>query len=109
MFSVTETFRRRLTLTPKLEAEGWTINFDDSFSMYPYIQMARDYPGVPHPEIQTNPVPPVSGVDGDWTLDDVEKIHLAIMSVNILPPKDLLYPTLPTRLRGKTVFPLCFT
>lgn len=72
------------------------ILYQDFTSLYPYVLKKNKYP-TGHPEIIAE--------DFDYTLVS----YFGFIKCSILPPRKLHIATLPYRLNGKLIFPLCYT
>lgn len=72
------------------------IHYFDIYSLYPYINKYFKYP-IGHPKVIVG--------------DDCKKIDLmtfdGIISCQVIAPRQLLYPVLPTHMHGKLMFFLC--
>ena len=104
---VTEAFKLSYKLSDEeLESGGRVkIRSGDIVSLYPYIQAYCEFPGTAHPEFLT--ASQLAGGGCDWNLDLLTQYSPAIVYCLIMPPANLLYPTLPCRIRGKCMFVLC--
>lgn len=81
------------------DKESMEASYVDFTSLYPYINKYGRYP-VGHPEI----------IQGDFTLAGIQnREYFGVVKCRIVPPRKLLHPVLPVRIRGKLMFPLCFT
>ena len=69
------------------------ICYYDINSLYPFVQKSCLYP-IGHPIIQTE------------NFENVEK-YFGLIYCRILPPRNLFFPVLPSRINGKLVFTLC--
>ena len=69
------------------------MKYYDFTSLYPYVQKYCDYP-IGLPEIITE------------NFQSIENYY-GIVKCRILPPRDLYFPVLPMKLRGKLFFTLC--
>ncbi|KAL0148364.1 hypothetical protein M9458_056344, partial [Cirrhinus mrigala] len=74
-------------------AEGEVIRYVDYTSLYPFCQATKCYP-IGHPQI----------IFKDF--GNLENYY-GLIKATVLPPRKLLHPTLPVRLSGKLLFPLC--
>jgi len=71
------------------------IGYVDITSLYPCVQKYCNYP-IGHPELHTE------------NFGDVNK-YFGIIKCKVLPPRELYFPVLPSRINNKLVFPLCRT
>ncbi|CAF1118845.1 unnamed protein product, partial [Brachionus calyciflorus] len=69
------------------------IGYDDITSLYPFVQKYCNYP-IGHPELITK------------NFGDVRK-YFGLIKCRVLPPRELYFPVLPSRIKGKLVFLLC--
>ena len=69
------------------------IKYYDFTSLYPYVQKYCDYP-IGLPEIITENIQSIENYYG-------------IVKCRILPPRNLYFPVLPMKLKGKLFFTLC--
>ncbi|KAL0151605.1 hypothetical protein M9458_053088 [Cirrhinus mrigala] len=74
-------------------AEGEVIRYVDFTSLYPFCQATKCFP-IGHPQI----------IFKDF--GNLENYY-GLIKATVLPPRKLLHPTLPVRLSGKLIFPLC--
>ena len=73
--------------------DGERINYVDFCSLYPWCNTYARYP-VSHPEIVTDNFGPISQ-------------YFGLAKVKVLPPKGLMFPVLPFKIREKLIFCLC--
>jgi phosphoribosyl-AMP cyclohydrolase len=72
------------------------IGYLDICSLYPFINKTAKLP-IGHPEIISS--------NFDYTMEN----YFGIAHIKVLPPCNLYIPVLPVRIRGKLMFPLCYT
>lgn len=80
-------------------AEGELIRYIDICSLYPFVNKYMEYP-TGHPTVITENFAPVN---------KSSKPYKGLIKCRVLPPRGLLHPVLPTRIRGKLLFTLCKT
>ena len=84
---------------------GEKIHYDDVISLYPEQCMFGMYP-VGHPVIYVGKQECCSVLGSDY--HDISKVD-GILSVTVLPPRNLIHAVLPVRMHNKLHFPLCRT
>ncbi|CAF1071406.1 unnamed protein product [Brachionus calyciflorus] len=77
-------------------SENEEIGYDDITTLYPFVQKYCNYP-IAYPILVTE------------NFDDVRKYFGMIKCKKVLPPRELYFPVLPSRINGKLVFPVCRT
>jgi hypothetical protein len=102
---VCEAFRLSVRITPEEAREGCGIDLYDVVSMYPSVQYENPFFDTLHPEILDHRQLP--GWGRDWGAKELRRFSPSICSIWILPPEEELYPCLPARIRGKTIYTLC--
>ena len=75
----------------------------DFTSLYPYVNATQEYP-VGHPDL----ILPVNARGEEIDLNAVNQ-YWGLFKCRVLPPRTLLIPVLPLRVRSKLMFPLCRT
>ena len=65
--------------------------------MYPYVNKYKEFP-VGHPKIIT---------ENFLHISKDSKPYKGLIKCGVVPPRGLLHPVLPARIRGKLLFPLC--
>ena len=104
-----EAFKMRLTLTPEQIEEGWTIEYIDFCSLYPYVQWAFEYGVESHPAVITDRQHLDRLVQDEEVLMEFLTNGYGLCSCKVLPPEKLRFAVLPYRARLKTLFSLCKT
>ena len=76
---------------------GEKIKYTDICSLYPWVCKYMAFP-IGHPKVITENFLPIN---------KSSRPYKGLIKCRILPPRALLHPVLPTRIRGKLLFPLC--
>ena len=93
-------------LTPSEIRRNVTIQLVDVVSEYPYVQFVKRFPGRLHPRIICGDEIPLGGFN--MSLKQVQE-YFGLFSVFLLPPADCVFPTVPFRSHGRTLYGLCST
>ena len=104
-----ESFKPRLTLTEDQISQGYTIEYVDFCSLYPYVQWIFSYTINAHPTVIVDRTKLNRLVQNQAELVRFLNTNFGLCYCKVLPPPHLNFAVLPYRTRDKTVFPLCRT
>ena len=99
-----------MVLTDEQIMRGYTIEYVDFCSLYPYVQWAFSYTTNPHPTVIVQRARLTQLMDNNAAqLMDMLENNYGLCYCTVVPPYRLAFAVLPYRARDKTVFPLCRT
>ena len=96
----------RLILTVEQIVAGYTIEYIDFCSLYPFVQWLFSFTTNPHPKTIVDRAELNRLME---TLTDFLDTNYGLCYCKVLPPERLNFAVLPYRTRNKTVFCLCRT
>ncbi len=89
--------------------QGYTIEYVDFCSLYPYVQWAFSYSTNAHPTVIVERTQLSKLIENAAELEEFLNTNYGLCYCKVLPPQHLKFAVLPYRTRDKTVFPLCRT
>lgn len=104
-----ESFKPRMVLTPQQIIAGYTIEYVDFCSLYPFTQWAYEFTTNPHPTVIVERIKLEKLAKDRLKLLFFMEDNFGLCYCKVEPPQRLDFAVLPYRARDKTVFPLCRT
>ena len=87
--------------------QGYTIEYVDFCSLYPYVQWAFSYTINAHPNVIVERTQLKQLTNDAAAMEEFLNDNYGLCYCKVLPPLNLSFAVLPYRTRDKTVFPLC--
>ena len=104
-----ESFKSRMILTEEQIMQGYTIEYVDFCSLYPYVQWYFQFTKNAHPTVIVEKHQLNGLVQDAEALKQFLDFNYGLCYCRIVPPRRLTFAVLPCRINEKTVFTLCRT